>query len=120
MIEAHLRAHLPAEIAVVSGDDPDLRSMTGPLAVVHGGAGSPWNRRYGATAQSRQIVWRVMCISNTIAGANIIAQHVQAAVDGLLIEGNAAIVRFVSDPIEDRDDPSEWRWSCTAEIVHHT
>ena len=120
MIETHLRAHLPAAIAVVSGDDPDLRSMTGPLAVVHGGAGSPWNRRYGATAQSRQIVWRVMCVSNTMAGANIIAQHVQAAVDGLLIEGNAAIVRFVSDPIEDRDDPTEWRWSCTAEIVHHT
>ena len=120
MIETHLRAHLPAAITVMSGDDPDLRSMTGPLAVVHGGAGSPWNRRYGATAQSRQIVWRVMCVSNTIAGANIIAQHVRAAIDGQPIEGTVALVRHISQPIEDRDDPTEWRWSSTVEIVHHT
>ena len=115
-----MRARLPAAITVVSGDDPGLRALSGPLAIVHGGSGNPWNRRYGATSRTRQFVWRVVCASNTRAGANNIAAHVVAAVDGQLVDGNAALVRWVYEPIEDRDDTSEWRWSSTVEIVHHT
>ena len=120
MIEAHLRAHLPAGITVTPADSPDLTSLTGPLVIVYGGAGNPWNRRYGATSQTSQHVWRLVCVSNTQRGARIIAQHVRAALDGQPVEGTVALVRHISQPIEDRDDPTEWRWSSTVEIVHHT
>ena len=66
------------------------------------------------------MVWRAVCVSNTIAGAAAVALLVCDAIDGILLDGHHVVVVHVSDPLEDRDDPSEWRWSSTVEIAHNT
>ena len=119
-IEALLRDGLPAKITITTGDDPNLRSLAGPLVIIYGGSGTPWNRRYGYTAQTRQHIWQVVCVSNTMSGSVAVAVAVADLLDGRQLDGAALTARYASPPIEDRDDPSEWRWSVTVELSHHT
>lgn len=114
-----LTAQLPAGVTVVSADDLGLPLLPGPLAIVTGGAATPTHHRVSGTSKASRTIWRVVCVSNTVAGAAEVASIVCAALNGARIDGQLVIVRHVSDPIEDRDDPSQWRWSVTVEATHY-
>ena len=86
-IEALLRDGLPAKITITTGDDPNLRSLAGPLVIIYGGSGTPWNRRYGYTAQTRQHIWQVVCVSNTMSGSIAVAVAVADLLDGRQLDG---------------------------------
>ena len=118
-IEALLRDGLPAKITITTGDDPNLRSLAGPLAIIYGGAGSPHARPIAGRARMRRHVWRVVCVSNTMRGAIAVATLVADLLDGTPLDGSLIRTQYTSPPIEDRDDPSEWRWSITVEAIHY-
>lgn len=117
----------PALVALLEAIDPRIAvfdgspqgALAGPQMHVHGGTRTPENRRYCVGTPNRGTVWLVVCVSNTSTGARTLARLVTDALDGARIAGSMLRVRLVSTPIEDRDDPSEWRWSSTVEITHH-
>ena len=108
---------LDTRITVHDGTGEDL--SPGPRLHVYGGTQNPENRSYGHTAPNRGTVWQVVCVSNTQAGARTLSRRVTDTLDSRVLGGSLLRVRFVSQPIEDRDDPSAWRWSSTVEITHH-
>nr|DAF00010.1 MAG TPA: allergen [Caudoviricetes sp.] len=89
---------------------------------MHGGSQTPENRRYGCSTLNRGASWQVICVSNTITGARQLAALVVGALDARTAGDSSSLLtcRHVSTPVEDRDDPSEWRWSVTVEVSHHT
>ena len=113
-----LLAALDTRIAVHDGTGEGF--SPGPRLHVYGGQQTPENRRYGHSTPNRGTVWQVVCVSNTQAGARILSRRVTDTLDSRILGGSLLRVRFVSQPIEDRDDPSQWRWSSTVEITHHT
>ena len=119
MIADLLRTELPAEIAVLDAADIELSSTSGPLVIINGGAGAPIAHSVAGVGRMRRTVWQLVCVSNTRAGAALIASLVSAALDGTRVGGSLLRTQFVSGPIEDRDDPSEWRWSVTVEATHY-
>ena len=118
----------PALVALLEAIDPRIAvfggnprgALAGPQMHVHGGTRTPENRRYCVDTPNRGTVWLVVCVSNTQAGARLIANKVTDKVDGHQLAKGMLRVRLVSTPIEDRDDATEWRWSSTVEITHHT
>ena len=117
----------PALVALLEAVDPRIAvfdgtpqcALAGPQMHVHGGTQTPENRRYQTGTPNRGTVWLVVCVSNTSTGARALARLVTDALDGARIAGSMLRVRLVTTPIEDRDDPSEWRWSSTVEVTHH-
>lgn len=117
-ILALLRAGLPVEVSSRdAGGDYDQMCAS---ATVHGGSGVPHNRRYGGTAQSRAALWRIVCVNNSANGAREVAALVVDLLDATIVDGNLLAVLAVSAPLEDRDDPSEYRWSITVEVSHYS
>ena len=115
-IAEHLRQHLDPRIAIHDGTPTD---NIGPWIAVHGGSATPTHHRLAGVGMNRHHVWRLTCVSNTIAGARMIAALATDALDGAIVAGDLVTVRYVADPLEDRDDPSEWRWSVTVEATHY-
>lgn len=115
-IADHLRSALDARITVHDGTPTD---NIGPWIAVHGGSATPTHHRLAGVGMNRHHVWRLTCVSNTIAGARILAALVTDALDGAIVAGDLVTVRYVADPLEDRDDPSEWRWSVLIEATHY-
>ncbi|GAA2183381.1 hypothetical protein GCM10009785_26730 [Brooklawnia cerclae] len=123
-IEALLTAALPEAISVYDGriprnEDGTPRNADGPYAVIYGGAQNPENRRYAATSQTRGSVWQTVCVNNSPEGARFVSDLVVAALDTVMLGDSMIACRSVSDPLENREDPTEWRWSCTVEFTHH-
>lgn len=112
-----LLAALDARVTVHDGIGSN--PAPGPRLHVYGGQQTPENRSYGHTAPNRGTIWQVVCVSNTQVGARNLSRRVTDTLDSRLLGGSLLRVRFVSQPIEDRDDPSEWRWSSTVEVTHH-
>ena len=110
---------------VYDGEPP--RSITGEsvdpphrCVCVYGGGLSPHNRRYGGTSRSRSALWQLVCCNNSSEGARVVAGLVTDALDATILNGNLLAVLAVSAPLEDRDDPSEYRWSSTVEVSHYS
>lgn len=105
-------------VSVYDGETPS--DAQGPAVTLYGPPGTPTARRVDGQAYRATQTWQAVCSNNTAAGARRIAQLVIDAVDGTRLDGTLLAVPFVGPLIEDRDDPSEYRWSCTVEIRHHT
>ena len=95
-------------------------AVAGAYAVLYGGAATPEGRALDGTTPHRVTVHRLTGVSNNATGARILAAALVDAIDGQTHGASPWLVVAVSDPLEDRDDPSAYRWSCTAEIHHHT
>ena len=98
-------------------DGPPSSAPTGPQAIVYGGtptpAGLALTHSHVRTSHDLQIV----CVSNNPAGARTVADAVMRAVDGHRYDATSRFeVTYASQPIEDRDDPSVWRWTVTVEL----
>ena len=94
-----------------------LGQPTGAHVILYGGAGTPTNRCYANQATADAHLWRIVAASNTPDSARIVAARIVAVLDGVVVDGDYVTVTYVSEPIEDRDDPTEWRWSATVEAV---
>lgn len=112
---ALLRAIDP-RVGVHDGTVPT--GATGPAVALYGAAGAPTARRVDGQAHQDIHTWRAVCSSNTPAGARAIATQVIATVDGTRLLDALLQITHVGPLIEDRDDPADYRWSITAEIVH--
>ena len=109
---------IDARVKVYEGRVP--ATATGPAVALHGGIGDPTARRVDGQAYRATQTWLANCSSNTAAGARLIANRVVDTVDGTRLAGTLLAVPYVGPLIEDRDDPSDYRWSITVEIRHHT
>ena len=105
-------------VDVYDGGTPS--DAQGPAVALYGSPGTPTARRVDGQAYRAAQTWQAVCSNNTAAGARRIAQLVIDAADGTRLDGSLLSVSFVGPLLEDRDDPSEFRWSVTVEIRHHT
>lgn len=92
----------------------------GPYSSLHPGAGTPIHRQLSGNTPDRQATHRLMAVSNSPQGAATFAAALIDVVDGQRHDDGLLSVEYVSDPLEDHDDPSQWRWTSTLEIRHHT
>lgn len=89
-----------------------------PHAIVYGGTERPADLRLSHVHKRTVHDWQIVCVSNNPAGARLLAEAVTRAVDGAVYDThNRWQVTYASPPIEDRDDPSGWRWSSTVEVT---
>ena len=114
-------AGILAGLPVPAVDPPPGRGLQAPHVIIHGGTATPTARRTSGHAPARRRVWRLLCVSNTIEGARAVADLVCNLLDGAPLPDGSGIVTVVhvSSPIEDRDDPGDWRWSSTVEAIHY-
>ena len=92
---------------------------TGPHAVVYGGTPTPTSLNLNHEHARTHRVWQVVCVSNNPNGARVIADRIIRAVDSVQAPDrphDRYTVTYASPPIEDRDDPTAWRWTTTVEV----
>ena len=109
---------IDARVKVYDGTVPT--GVTGPAVALYATTGTPTARRVDGQAYRATQTWQAVCSSNTASGARSIARRVVDTVDGTRLAGTLLAVPYVGPLIEDRDDPSDYRWSITVEIRHHT
>ena len=89
---------------------------TGAHAVLYGGTATPSGRLLTGKAGTADHAWQIVAVSNAPAGCRTVAGLLTATLDAQPIAGSLLTVEHVSDPIEDRDDPTEWRWTATLDL----
>lgn len=88
-----------------------------PHAILYGGVGAPDDRRLPSVAAARAHVWQLVVVNNNPAGVRLLADRAVASIDGeRLAGGQLATVEYVGPVLEDRDDVTAYRWSCSLEI----
>ena len=97
----------------------DRHGQLGAGVIIGGGTHTPHNRRLSGQTHAARTVWLLVCVSNNPTGCRTIARRVVDALDGRMVAGAVVTVTYTSSPIEDRSDPTEWRWSATVEATHH-
>lgn len=91
----------------------------GPHAIVYGGTPNPTSLNLNHDHATTSHTWRIVCVSNNPNGARTIADRITRAVDSQQAPGHPHdryTVTHASPPIEDRDDPTAWRWTTTVEV----
>lgn len=110
-------------VAVVDGDQPDgdppIDTATTPCLILYGGTTSLYARQLAGDPRQRRYTWRVLCSQNSPLGARILAGRVSDVVDRMPLDNGRQFAYVVgsSEPLEDRGDPSAYRWSSTVEIT---
>ena len=89
---------------------------TGAHAVLYGGTATPSARCLTGRAMGADHAWQIVAGSNSPSGCRTVAGLLTSALDAQPIAGSLIQVEHVSDPIEDRDDPTEWRWTATLDV----
>lgn len=117
MVTAHLLGL--ANTACPTTDGPPPQAPNGPHAILYGGTPRPddlcLTHRHTTTART----WQIVCVSNNPEGARTITDRITRAIDSIQHPDHPHdryTVTYTSGPIEDRDDPTAWRWSSTVEI----
>lgn len=120
---AHLLELVSTVLPVSDGPPrgPDGRTVTpdGPHAICYGGTPAPTSLNLAHQHARTTHQWAVVCVSNNPNGARTIANRVIRAVDSQQAPDHPHdryTVTHASDPIEDRDDPTAWRWTTTVEV----
>ena len=89
----------------------------GPHIMLYGGVGTPTDLTMGYHHHATETVWQAVCVSFDPSSVRTLAASVVAAVDCTRTPLGILTIPYVSPPLEDRDDPSLWRWSSTVEIT---
>ena len=120
---AHLLGLIAPIVPVSDGaprsTDGRIETPTGPHAILYGGTPAPTSLNLTHAHARTHHVWQLVCVSNNPNGARTIADRVTRAVDSVQAPGHPHdryTVTNTSDPIEDRDDPTAWRWTTTVEV----
>ena len=110
---------LPVSDGAPRSTDGRLETPTGPHAILYGGTPAPISLNLAHQHARTHRVWQLVCVSNTPHGARTIADRATRAIDSVQAPDyphDRYTVTHASDPIEDRDDPTAWRWSTTVEV----
>lgn len=108
---------LTAGLTGVTVGDGTLPRVDGPHVRVYDTGLDLLGRRLPGAARVMRDRWSLVCVSNTPSGARIVSDLVWRLLDGIYLGGDLFRVQVVHESIEDRDDPSEWRWSSTVELT---
>ena len=117
MTTAHLLSLCQATLPTYDGRGP--ATPTGAHAILYGGTPTPTSLNLNHDHATTSHTWRIVCVSNNPNGARTIADRITRAIDSQQAPGHPHdryTVTYTSDPIEDRDDPTAWRWTTTVEI----
>ena len=117
MTTAHLLSLCQAILPTYDGRGP--ATPTGAHAILHGGTPTPTSLNLNHDHATTSHTWQLVCVSNNPNGARTIADRITRAVDSQQAPGHPHdryTVTYTSDPIEDRDDPTAWRWTTTVEV----
>ena len=71
-------------------------------------------------AYQQSVISAQSALTATRAGYEVGTRTVVDLLDATTVDGNLLAVLAVSAPLEDRDDPSEYRWSITVEVSHYS
>ncbi|MDK9627016.1 hypothetical protein [Propionibacterium freudenreichii] len=109
----------PVDVQIIDGSL--TREQRGPddqpCLIITGGTTTPRHRLIDGTTAAAAQTWRVLASSNGPAGARHLAHQVTRLLDGWRMNRATMRVQLVSEPIEDRDDPTDYRWSATVEAT---
>lgn len=101
-----------------TGDGRPPEVADGPHAVLYGGTPRPSDLRLDHTHSQTVHDWQLVAISNSPHSVRLLVDALIRAVDSQpATPTDRYQVTYASPPIEDRDDPSQWRWTSTAEIT---
>ena len=117
MTTAHLLSLCQATLPTYDGRGP--ATPTGAHAILYGGTPTPTSLNLNHDHATTSHTWRIVCVSNNPNGARTIADRITRAIDSQQAPDHPHdryTVTYASDPIEDRDDPTAWRWSTTVEV----
>ena len=120
---AHLLGLVAPIVPVSDGaprsTDGRIETPTGPHVILYGGTPAPTGLNLNHDHATTSHTWRIVCVSNNPSGARTIADRITRAIDSVQAPGHPHdryTVTNTSDPIEDRDDPTAWRWTTTVEV----
>ena len=123
MVTAHLLGLVAPIVPVSDGaprsTDGRIETPTGPHVILYGGTPTPTSLNLNHDHATTSHTWRIVCVSNNPNGARTIADRITRAIDSVQAPGHPHdryTVTNTSDPIEDRDDPTAWRWTTTVEV----
>ena len=108
-----------ARAVVPTHDGEAPANPAGPHAILYGGTPRPTSLGMTHHHATTTLDWQVVCVHSHPNGARLIADGITRAIDGQQADGHPHdryTVTFTSDPIEDRDDPTAWRWTTTVEV----
>ncbi len=114
-----LLATIAPDTDVYDGQVPQGVTTRRYYAVYNTG-GMVLNRSICGPARAIQDRWSVVCVNNTPEGAALLANRAWRILDGQMLDGDLLRANYIGPIIEDRDDPSEYRWSQTVELTHTT
>ena len=123
MVTAHLLGLIAPIVPVSDGaprsTDGRIETPTGPHVILYGGTPTPTSLNLNHDHATTSHTWRIVSVSNNPNGARTIADRITRAIDSQQAPGHPHdryTVTNTSDPIEDRDDPTAWRWTTTVEV----
>jgi hypothetical protein len=115
-------AGLEPILAAALGEDATVYDLdTGPLPAdgpavwITGGTSTASVRAISGAARGYVDVARLVCVSNSAAGVLALARKVARVLDGQRVDGAVTWCPRISEPLEDRKDPTEYRWTATVD-----
>lgn len=112
-------SHLLALVATVcpAHDGHPRQAPTGPHVIAYGGTPQPVDLSLTHRHMRSSHYVQLVCVSNSPNGARTVADRAIRAVDGQPYDPTHRYrVTYAAPPLEDRSDPSEWRWTVTVEL----
>ena len=88
---------------------------TGPYAVVTAGPAT-LTTTLGCRPHE-QMTCDVMVVQNNPTGCRLVAHRILDALNGLWVDGYRLTHQWTGPLLEDRDDPTEWRWTRTLTLT---
>lgn len=118
ILEAAIAAKPDAAATVCDQDTgPDAN---GPSVWIASGLTSLGSRMVNPTARGTTETSRLVCTSSSSAGANALAAFVALTLDGVKLAGAVLRCPLVTEALEDRTDPTAYRWSASVDVERTT
>ena len=96
---------------------PDASS---PSVWITDGPTSLGSRMVSPAARGTTETARLVCTSSSATGATALAAFVALTLDGQRLDGALLRCPLVTEALEDRTDPTEYRWSSSVDVERTT
>ena len=113
-----LTGPLAGRAAVYDADTPP--DADGPSVWITDGPTVLGARQLDARARGQVEAARLVCTSSSSAGASSLALFVAITLDGQRLDGALLRCPLVTEALEDRTDPTEYRWSSSVDVERTT